>query len=60
MNELATQLAFDPVAMSEEVHEAEEGNGNKEGEQGGEVGVQVIFSCFEFSSADIQPHQRER
>src|SRR3972149_1919667 len=38
MNDLAAQLAFDNSAMRQEVHEAEEGEGDDEGKEGGEIG----------------------
>ena len=39
MNELTAQPALDPAAMREKVHEAEEGEGDEEGKEGGEVGI---------------------
>ena len=39
MNELATQLALDQSALRAEIHQAQEGDGNGECEEGGEVGV---------------------
>jgi len=48
MNNLAAQLALDDSAMGEEIHEAQEGDGDEEGEEGGEVGVHEL-SCDEFT-----------
>lgn len=49
MNNLAAQLALDDSAMGKEVHEAQEGNGNDEGEEGGEVVVHFsIYLSFSF------------
>ena len=43
MNDLAAQLALDHSAMGEEVHEAQEGEGDEESEESSEVGVHVDF-----------------
>ena len=43
MNDLAAQLALDDSTVREEVHEAQEGEGNEEGEEGGEVGVHLLY-----------------
>lgn len=39
MNKLTAQLALDPPTMGEEVHQAQEGDGDNESEESGEVGV---------------------
>jgi len=43
MNDLAAQFALDDSAMREEIHDAQEGEGDKEGEEGGEVGVHLLY-----------------
>ena len=43
MNDLAAQLALEDAAMGEEIHEAQEGEGNEESEEGGKVGIHVSF-----------------
>ena len=48
MNDLAAQLALNNSAMREIVHEAQEGEGDEEGEEGGEVRVHEL-SCEEFT-----------
>ena len=39
MNDFAAQFAFDDPAMREEIHKAQEGEGDEEGEESGKVGV---------------------
>lgn len=43
MDELAAELALDPAALREKVHEAQEGERDDKGEEGGEIGVHVII-----------------
>jgi hypothetical protein len=38
MNDLATQFALDNPAVGKEVHKAQEGEGDDEGEEGSEIG----------------------
>jgi len=60
MNDLAAQLALDDSTVREEVHEAQEGEGNEEGEEGGEVGVHVgfRFSVITYSPISIKTVRR--
>ena len=41
MNQLAAQPAFDPAAMRQEIHEAEEENSNPKCEERGNVRIHV-------------------
>ena len=48
MNKLAAQLALDPSAVREKVHDAEKCDGNGKGEDGGEVEVQHINFLLDY------------
>ena len=47
MNDLAAQLALDDAAVREGIHEAQEGEGDEESEEGSEVGVHSHVSFIE-------------
>jgi hypothetical protein len=44
MNKLATELALDPAALSDEVHETQKENSDGKGKERGEVGVHSFSS----------------
>ena len=43
MNDLAAQFALDDPSMGKEIHKAQEGKGDEEGEEYGEIRVHVSF-----------------
>ena len=60
MNDLPAQLALYHSAMREVVHEAQEGEGDQESEEGGEVGVHVgfRFSVITYNPISIKTVRR--